>query len=57
MIEILTLFQLTKIVKVYFQRSKIRQDNLIYLFLGMSFIFMSEVMKIYLSDVDKENSD
>lgn len=59
MVEILILFQLTKMVKVDYQRSKIRQEYLIYLWLGMSLIFMSEVIKIYLSinsDADKENS-
>lgn len=59
MVEMLILFQLTKMVKVYYQRSKIRQEYLIYLWLGMSLIFMSEVIKIYLSinsDADKENS-
>lgn len=48
MVEILILFQLTKMVKVDYQRSKIRQEYLIYLWLGMSLIFMSEVIKIYL---------
>lgn len=59
MVEILILFQLTKMVKVDYQRSKIRQEYLTYLWLGMSLIFMSEVIKIYLSinsDADKENS-